>query len=111
MLATPPGPRYGPGPAGSDVLGLYFIGVCVIIGGTMQIILGLPMNLLVSRIRSLSLRLTACALAGLIPVALSIPIIMDTPSTFFDAALTLGTVTTTFGTGSWVIFSQLSPET
>ena len=111
LLATPYKPSDGTGPAGSDVLGLYLIGFSVIIGAAIQLALGLPLNLLVSRTRSLSLRVAACILAALVPSALYVPIMLDTSSSLIGGLLGFVIVFVTFGSGCWVVFGQLPRPT
>jgi len=103
MLATPPKPSDGTGPAGGDVLGLYFIGVCILTGGALQMLIGLPLNILLLRTRRFSYRLLISATSILIPSLLYILIILDTPSTPTENYLGLGVVVATFGLGAYFV--------
>ena len=105
MLATPPKLSGGSGPAGGDVLGLYFIGVCILIGGALQMLIGLPLNILLLRTRRFRYRLLISTTSVLIPSLLYIPVMLDTPSTPTENYLGLGFVVATFGLGAYFVSS------
>lgn len=107
MLATPPKPGDGMGPAGSDVLGLYFFGVCIIVGGGLQLVIGLPLNALISRVSRFAGRLLISVVSVLIPTLLYIPVMLESSSEPFEDALGMGIVIVTFGLGAWFVSSTL----
>lgn len=110
LLATPPKPSDGTGPVGSDVLGLYFIGVCIILGGGLQLVLGLPLNILISRVTRFSSRLLISIMSVLIPVLLFVPVMSESSSEPFEHVLGLAIVLVTFGLGAWFVSSALKQD-
>jgi len=107
MLATPAKPTDGTGPAGSDVLGLYFIGICIILGAAIQVIVGLPLNALMSRSTRLWSRWTISFISVLLPVILlSLPMIGSSASVL-DDILTVGTLAIAFSLGAWYVSSTI----
>jgi len=107
MLATPAKPSDGTGPTGGDVLGLYFIGICVILGGLLQLVVGLPLNALISRLTRFRTRLTTSIVSVFIPVVLFIPVMLESSSSPIEDVLAIGIVIVTFTLGAWFVFSTL----
>jgi len=107
-LVVPSPPSAGTGPSASSELGLFFIGVTIVFGGAMQIILGLPLNLILAFVQSFGLRLIACILATFTPaIIITIRITGDDPFGV-PAIFSITILLLTFGIGSWVAFRKLS---
>lgn len=100
LLATPATPGEGTGPAGSDVLGLYFIGGSLLWGVVLQLVVGLPLNALTSRLNRSWSRLTIRLVSVLIPVALFSPVLLESSAPPFEAALGIGVIASPFGLGA-----------
>lgn len=74
----------------------------------MQIILGLPLNLILAFVQSFGLRLIACILATFTPaIIITIRITGDDPFGV-PAIFSITILLLTFGIGSWVAFRKLS---
>jgi len=107
-LVVPSPPSAGTGPGASSELGLFFIGATIIFGGALQLIMGLPLNLILALVQSFGLRLIACILGTLIPsIVITIRITSDDPFGA-PAIFSITILVLMFGIGSWVAFRQLS---
>lgn len=87
-------------------MALYGIGV--FIGALMQAMTGLTFNILAHKVPSPKIRFIAFLCAGLLPLALSLPILLDVP-TYGDALVLLSFSTLPFLAGSWISFANIVP--
>ena len=111
MLVTPDPPNVL-GPTGSDVLGLYFIMLCVLVGGVAQVVIGVPFCLLLKWIGSPVWRLILASLAAalvLVPFASSLLETQSQP-TFLEHVATLAVVGGCVFVGVWIPLRTFRPE-
>ena len=108
MLVTPYKASDSTGLTGSDILGLYFIGICIIIGGALQLIIGLPLNALIARVNCFAVRISISIASVIIPALLYVPVMIDTPSERWEDVMGMLFILAAFGLGAWFVASTLN---
>ena len=109
MLVTPDPPNVL-GPTGSDVHGLYFIMLCVLVGGAAQVVIGIPFCFLLMWIGSPVWRLIIALLAAslvLVPFAFSL---RGSPPTFLECVAASAVVGGCVFVGVWIPLRRFRPE-
>lgn len=108
MVVTPVDPRHGTGPSNSDVLGIYFMMLCAFVGGILQLVIGIPFCVFLTRSRSRVLRPLlgiSMLIIGVAPFAS----MTGPPHTIQEQAISMLIVCVSFGIGIWVPIRLLHP--